>query len=120
LFIVYFTRTHIRDWMPDRKSLLFTTWGLLLYALIVEPSLAVPPGAPVALVKGPWFFLGIQSLLKISPPLVGGLLIPALYVTFLLLLPLVRGRLGDGIHALLLVSSGLYGVLTLRGLIWAP
>jgi hypothetical protein len=93
----------------------------------------IPPEAPVGIVKGPWFFLGIQTLLKLLPVLLAGLIIPGLFVGCLLILPVIRTALGalslkesmihtgeNGLHYLLVVALCLYGFLTLRAAIWGP
>lgn len=133
ILIIYLIREHIRQWFPNQRFLLIGTVGLFLYAILVRPAIDIPPEAPVEVVKGPWFFLGIQTLLKLLPVLLAGLIIPGLFVGCLLILPVIRtdspattlkGRIAyvgrNGLHFLLLVALCLYGLLTLRTAIWGP
>lgn len=53
------------------------TIGLFLYALLIDPYIDIPPDAQVDTIKGPWFFLGIQTLLELIPTLWASLFIPA-------------------------------------------
>jgi ubiquinol-cytochrome c reductase cytochrome b subunit len=120
LLIIYLIRGHIREWLPDRRSFFWATLAFFLYALAIEPHMDIPPDAEVAMVKGPWFFLGIQTLLKVLHPLLAGLLIPWLFVTGLLVLPHTGAVTGKAVHYLVIASIFFYGLLTLRAVIWGP
>ena len=133
ILIIYLIRDHIREWFPNKRFLIFGTAGLFLYALLVKPSIDIPPEAFVRVVKGPWFFLGIQTLLKLLPVLLAGLIIPGVFVGCLLILPVIRttspaislkGRIAyvgeNGLHYLLVAALCLYAFLTLRAVIWGP
>jgi ubiquinol-cytochrome c reductase cytochrome b subunit len=120
LLIIYLLRAHIREWLPDLKFLYLTAIGLFLYAMLVAHHMDIPPEAHVDIVKGPWFFLGIQSLLKIIPPLLAGLIIPAAFLGGLLILPVTGRSLGNALHYLIMVLSCLYGILVLRAMLWSP
>jgi quinol-cytochrome oxidoreductase complex cytochrome b subunit len=88
--------------------------------------------------KAPWYFLGLQELLHYFPPLMAGVLIPALVVVALVVIPYLNINVQGGplweIHSLrrlwifsgtvfcILVFLGIYGawtVLALTGLIAA-
>lgn len=138
ILIIYLIRDHIRAWFPDPKFLFLTTIGLFLYALFVSPFVDIPPDAPVGTVKGPWFFLGIQTLLRSMPAVLAGLIIPGGFLLCLFLLPIAgRGaksqagngqealgpslRLGGGVLYYIIIGSlCAYGVLTLRAGMWGP
>ena len=133
LLIIYLIRDHIREWFPNQRFLLIGTAGLFLYAIFVRSAIDIPPEASVEVVQGPWFFLGLQTLLKLFPVLLSGLIIPGLFVGCLLILPAIRtgspaislkGRIaymgGNGLHYLLVVALCLYGLLTLRVAISGP
>jgi len=113
-------RGHIRKWLPEAPFLLWVTVGLTLYALAVPLPPDIPPEAPARHVSGPWFFLGIQWLLRTMPPRVAGLLIPALMAGGLLMLPLLRKvrapwgmRLEKLVYWAMLGTLGGYGLLAL-------
>ncbi len=133
LLIIYLMRGHIREWLPDQRFLLSGGIGLFLYALFVKPGMDIPPEASAAVVKGPWFFQGIQTLLKFLPPLLAGLIIPGFFIGCLLVLPATetvlrtlsfkRGVMHMGENSLcglLIILGCLYGLLTLRAVIWGP
>jgi len=120
LLIILLIKDHIREWMPDYKFIFTTTIGLFLFALFIDPAIDIPPEADVTHVKGPWFFLGIQSLLGFIPPFWAGLIIPGLYMGLLIILPVTRGAWGKTIHYLIMVSCVLYAALTLYEYIMNP
>jgi len=133
ILIVYFMRGHIREWLPDRIFLLSGAIGLSLYALWVEPGMDIPPEASTDVVKGPWFFLGIQTLLKFPHPFLAGIVIPGLFIGCLLVLPATGTRVktfslkrrtmpvGEtGLHFLLIIFLCIYVLLTVRAVIWGP
>jgi ubiquinol-cytochrome c reductase cytochrome b subunit len=120
ILLIYLIREHIRDWLPDQKALFAAAAGLCLYALIVKTHMDIPPDAAVDMVKGPWFFLGIQSLLKIMHPLLAGLFIPGLFVLCVFILPKAGTGWGRALHYLIMTAFCLYGVLTFRAVIWGP
>ncbi len=78
--------------------------SLLWPASLVAPSFAT-------LVKGPWFFLGVQELLRYLPPFWAGIVFPSIPALALWTFYL-KPRVGLGILTLWLIS---YGVLTLIG-----
>jgi len=133
LLIIYLMRGHIREWFPNERFLLSGGIGLSLYALFVSPRIDIPPDASVAVVEGPWFFLGIQSLLKVLPSFLAGLVVPGLFIGCILVLPAAGHalralsfseriiRIGEtGLYCLLIISICLYAFLTLRAAIWGP
>jgi ubiquinol-cytochrome c reductase cytochrome b subunit len=120
ILFVFVVREHIREWLPDQKALCATGIGLFLYALIFESQTDIPVEATVETVKGPWFFLGIQSLLKIMSPVLAGLIIPGLFVVSMLVLPKAGNVWGKAIHYTIIVALCLYGILTFRASIWGP
>jgi ubiquinol-cytochrome c reductase cytochrome b subunit len=120
VLIVFFLKDHIREWFPDRRFFFAAAAGLFLFALLVPLRLDIPPGTPVPLVEGPWFFLGIQSLLKLMQPLWAGLVIPGFFSAALFSLPMTGERSGRVLHYLVLASFFFYGLLTVRALVFGP
>lgn len=129
LVIVYLIRDHIRAWLPDRGFMMAGAVGLFLYALLIPPHVAIPPGARVASVQGPWFFLGIQTLLKFIPPLVAGIIVPGVFLVCVLVLPLTQRRQPADHGGALRKEAGwlrytvmavmvIYGALTIKAMIW--
>lgn len=70
-----------------------------------------PDRLGVTYIAGPWFFLGLQELLRYLPPLIAGVIVPALLVVALLYArygaPYQRTMLGCG-----LAWFAFYGILT--------
>jgi len=133
LLIVYMMRGHIREWLPDEPFLLSGGIAISLFALLVKPGVGIPPDVPSAVVEGPWFFQGIQTLLKLLPPLMAALILPGLFVGCLLLIPLFsatlraasfKGRIllmwEIGLYWLLIISGCSYVMLTIRAFVWGP
>ena len=120
ILIVYLLRGHIREWLPDYKYFAVAITGLFLYALLIYPSPDIPPESQAGLVRGPWFFLGIQSLLKWTPPLIGGLVIPLLFLGAMLILPVLGGTTRTCLHYLVSAGFCLYVILTLRAFLLGP
>ncbi len=107
----------IGTWYHTRRVLI--KYGLFVSALlfILPVSLVVPapmdlPGAYLDIIKGPWFFLGVQELLRYMPPLAAGVVFPMIPMALLMAMPLgVRWKRGmmAGIAAWLMI----YGLLTI-------
>ncbi len=69
------------------------------------------PSANAHLIKGPWFFLGIQELLRYFDPLIAGIILPAIPLVVLFIIPWVRNvRL---LYAIVLVWTFAYSGVTL-------
>jgi ubiquinol-cytochrome c reductase cytochrome b subunit len=117
LAIVYLIKAHIREWLPDQKFLLIATIGLFFYALFVDPHIDIPPQSHADVIQGPWFFLGIQSLLRNVPPIWGGLIIPGLFLGCVLLLGAARDLAAKVLHYLVTGLVFFYGFLTVRSLL---
>src|SRR3990172_3338645 len=65
---------------------------LVLISLFVDAPLewiANPDHTPNP-AKAPWYFLGLQELLHYFPPVVGGVILPALAVVALIVVPYFR------------------------------
>ncbi len=65
---------------------------ILLIAVILSFSIFIEaPMDPEELgrlyITGPWFFLGLQELLRYLPPLLAGVLLPGLFIVLLTMLP---------------------------------
>ncbi len=67
---------HVRLIYPDYSRFLFVFAITLAASLLFYPSIGHPVDFPVDPVKGPWFFLGIQELVYLLPPFLGGIVYP--------------------------------------------
>ena len=69
---------------------------MLGICFVCKAPLDAPPNdAEAMLVKGPWFFLGVQELLRYFSPLWAGIVYPSIIIVLLLLLP-VAGKKYNG------------------------
>ncbi len=84
-------------------------WAVVALALsLLWPPALHAPHFSVSL-KGPWFFLGIQELLRYLPPLLAGVVFPALPVALLILFPKDPRKAGLGLLLWHLVYLALLG-----------
>ena len=121
LLVVYLLRSHIREWFPSRAYVLVSFPVFFIYACVVKPHADIPPDAEAGVVKGPWFFLGIQTLLKTMDARLAGLAMPLAFLLIMLALPLVKGRrdipalavISVFLHFLVLSALVSYAALTL-------
>jgi ubiquinol-cytochrome c reductase cytochrome b subunit len=131
ILILYLIRTHIRKWFPAQGFLYAGGAGLCLYALFVKPFMDIPPEAFATSVKGPWFFLGIQSLLKTFPATLAGVIFPIFFLGCVLILPYVEKTVEKSgvekrrlriiskcLHWLIVLVFCLYALLTLKVAFW--
>lgn len=96
LLVGYLLKDHIRDWLPGKGFMAAAGILAASYALVVAPFIDIPPDAPAEAVTGPWFFLGIQSLLRNWPVFPVGILLPLIFVLLVLILPLVSSMSTGG------------------------
>ena len=101
-----------------REPVFWTLLGPLLLVSALFPAPLTLPGKEADLVKGPWFFLGVQEALRHVPPLLGGVLLPALPLLLLSSLGALEARARRTALLLLgawcLFYSGLTAVSWLR------
>lgn len=115
ILLIFLIRDHINNWFSQDGFLLFTTAALFIYSLLVRMPMDIPPHAKIELVKGPWFFLGIQVCLGVLPPIVAGIAVPLIFFAILLLLPGLRGHLQEAVHYGIIFSSLFYTFLVIFG-----
>jgi len=84
---------------------------LLLIACLVVSAPMEPARIGMTHIAGPWFFLGLQELLRFIPPFWAGVVIPALILAALFLYPKSPARQRQTIYFILTWCT-LYGILT--------
>ena len=127
VLILYLIGNHIKRWFPERGFVYAGGAGLCLYALLVKPFMDIPPDAFIASVKGPWFFLGIQTLLIILPAILAGILFPVFFLGCVLILPYIENAerkpgvrqdrmkiVAQCLHWLIVLAFLAYSFLTLK------
>jgi ubiquinol-cytochrome c reductase cytochrome b subunit len=83
----YHTRKVILGLRPLRDVFIVSA----VLALIARSPMDLP-GENIGLIKGPWFFLGVQELLKYLPPFFAGVVYPLMPVFFYAALPWAGDR----------------------------
>jgi len=129
----YLIRGHVSAWLPGKgfAAVAFVAAGT--YAILVDPFMDIPPEAQAQIVTGPWFFLGIQTLLKSWNPFYVGILLPCVFVVLVLIIPAVsrfsgresrfKAKSGIAEKALywaILAASGAYLILIVKALVNGP
>jgi quinol-cytochrome oxidoreductase complex cytochrome b subunit len=74
---------HLRIFRVRLSNHLVAIALLLLFSLFIAAPIE-PARLGVDYIGGPWFFLGLQELLRYFPPLIAGILVPTLCVLLLL------------------------------------
>ena len=132
ILIMFLTGGHIKRWFPERGVAYVGGAGLCLYALLVKPFMDIPPDAFIASVKGPWFFLGIQTLLKTIPAVLVGVFFPAFFLGCVLILPYLENAavkpgvrkdwmkiVAQCLHWLIVSVFLAYSFLTVKAAFWS-
>ncbi len=102
----YHLRRITLSWPTFRNTVLI----LCAFCFLIKAPIDLP-GQNVALIKGPWFFLGVQELLRYLPPFVAGVLFPIIPLVMVGVLPwLPRPKIGFWIIGFWSLA---YGYLTL-------
>ncbi|MGC8657756.1 MAG: hypothetical protein ACP5U1_01655 [Desulfomonilaceae bacterium] len=76
-------------------ALLLACCTLVLVSSALDAPMGGPAnveGIPMENVKAPWIFVGIQQMLRILPPDIGGIIIPGLAITILAVGPILIAR----------------------------
>jgi quinol-cytochrome oxidoreductase complex cytochrome b subunit len=95
------------------RTLLYTLAGIIALSFLLRAPLRLPGEA---VMKGPWYFTGLQEILHYTHPI--GLILPAAFVILLMLylLPRANPRHSRILKALLLTLLLTYSFFTVRAL----
>ncbi len=91
------------------EAFVAATIATILFCSVIKAPLDVP-SINAHLIKGPWFFLGIQELLRYFDPLVAGIIFPAIPLAVLMLVPWIRNTFV--LYAVILVWAFAYSSVT--------
>ncbi len=105
---------HVRKYKVSFGRYVPLTAGILLLSVVVTAPFE-PDHLGVFHISGPWFFLGLQELLKYFPPLLAGILFPATLLVALAFLQ-KKNRLYRLSFWFIIFWLLLYTVLTIIGL----
>lgn len=95
-----------------------TFMGILLISIIFCLFISAPINLPqehTHLIKGPWFFLGVQELLRHFDPLLAGIILPSIPVILVAILPWFKQK--ELIYLIFLLWTFGYTGVTLLGLL---
>ena len=113
--LFYLSSEHIGRLRRKPASLAWAAALVAALALIFGVPAGTSPDAAPEIVRGPWFFVGIQQLLRWLPALLAGVLIPAAALGLLWAIPLARGGVRKGLLVAVAALAVGYGVLTVVG-----
>jgi ubiquinol-cytochrome c reductase cytochrome b subunit len=116
--IVLLLGGHIRKRPPNLNLVLITLLGLFAYSLFIEMPMAIPFDADPAYIRGPWFFLGLQELLRIWPPWLAAMALPLCFFGLLSMLPLQKERLQRVCYYALLIMLFAYALLSIKSFLF--
>lgn len=129
----YLIRGHVRAWLPGKEFAAAAFLAAGTYALLVDPFMDIPPEAQAPIVTGPWFFLGIQTLLKSWHPLYVGIILPCVFLVLVLIIPAVSrisgrqsrfkaksGTAEKGLYWAIVAASGAYLILIVKAAVNGP
>jgi len=85
LLFLYLAWNHLRRYRAHTSNHLLFCSALLLFSLLVAAPMD-PEKLGISYITGPWFFLGLQELLRYIPPFLAGVVVPSALVAALLLL----------------------------------
>ncbi len=105
---------HLKRVNIPYKSFIVSLVAGVLFSFMVRAPMDLP-FANAHLIKGPWFFLGIQELLRYFDPLVAGILMPAIPIGVLVIMPWVRNA--KILYAIVLLWAFAYSGITLIALL---
>lgn len=90
--LLYLTSQHAGRLRRRPASLVWAALVAAAGALILRAPTGLPPDTSPQEVFGPWFFVGIQTLLRWLPPLSAGVLLPVGFLALLWAVPGTEGR----------------------------
>lgn len=110
IFMVIFE--HVRSIKVKWSTFIITSVIVIFISLFFRAPLA-QLDEPV--MKGPWFFVGIQEMLHLvaNPLIVVTILLVILLLVYLV--PFTKDRIANTIKYVILISSIVYGILTITG-----
>lgn len=74
---------HFRTYRIKVRNQCIPILLMILFSITIAAPLE-PDQLGITYISGPWFFLGLQELLRYFPPLIAGVIVPATFITLLL------------------------------------
>jgi ubiquinol-cytochrome c reductase cytochrome b subunit len=117
LLFLFLIRKHIHSWLTDMRFFIYAILFLFVCAIFFKMPMDIPPNATISIVKGPWFFWGIQECLRKIPPLLAAIGLPFFFFFLVTLLPLTKGYWEYSIRYSILIFIIAYSTITIWGLV---
>jgi len=90
ILTIILTYIHLRRMRSERYVLIYSLFVLSLAALVFPVVIGTPQDAVVTVVKGPWYFVGLQEMLSWMPVFMAGILFPIIVVVIFSILPVLQ------------------------------
>ncbi len=120
LIVIFLLGGHRRDLLPKGGP----AWPLLAVLAVLStfyPLPAdIPPHVDTTNISGPWFFHGIQLLLRYIPPLWAGVIWPLVPIGLLAVLPAMPTSLLPVIRRLIVIFGLLHITMIIVAWCWTP
>lgn len=114
LLFLFLAWDHLRRYRARPSAHLLFICAMLLFSLVVAAPID-PDSLGLLYITGPWFFLGLQELLRYISPFIAGVLVPASLIVALIVLRR-EFRWYRQVLYFILCWLGLYLVLTILAL----
>jgi len=82
LLFLFLAWEHLRRYRVTISAHLIFICAILLFSVVIAAPID-PESLGLLYITGPWFFLGLQELLRYLPPFIAGVLVPATFVAAL-------------------------------------
>ncbi len=92
ILTIVLTYIHLQRFKADPYAFYYVFVLIALLALLMPASIGTNPRAELTVVKGPWYFRGLQEMLSWMPVWLAGLVSPILILLILGLLPVLQKK----------------------------
>ena len=79
LLLLIFAWNHLRIYRINVREYLPLVFSILTFSVFISAPFE-PDRLGISYISGPWFFLGLQELLRYFPPLLAGVAIPGIFL----------------------------------------
>ena len=114
-FLLVGSHINWKKFMDFDKFIISNIVPLFLAAIVKAP---LPPSHEILAdpIKGPWFFVGMQELVYLTPPIVGGIILPFIYFSLWIVFPFLKGKEKEYVRYTLIIFTILYLFLSVIAL----
>ena len=113
VMVLFLLVQHRRRLLPKGDLGWLFLAALSLLAMVYPMPADIPPHMELKTPSGPWFFQGVQFLLRYAPPLLGGILWPLLPLLLMAVLPLIPLSCVSLARKTTIISLSVHGIFLL-------